>query len=278
MTKLFSRSAAPLLLLLWSAPLVSQPRLLRLDSPELVQQGAGLFAKSCAVGYCHGSEGRAARGPALRERVWDPHELYRITAHGLPGTSMPAWSGILPEEQIWAVTAYVLSLSDHRPGELTIELGGEQGAPPPKPVLSGLAQRGEALFADLTREKRCSLCHELGERGASIGPNLLQAARGKSEEELRQALLEPGASIAYGFEATVVATEAGETIRGVLEERTDEFVRIYDAAALPPPLRTLYDDQIANVETEPQSLMPSATELGYSSEEVDALVAYLQSL
>ena len=80
-----------------------------LSSPEMIADGSELFAKNCAVGYCHGSEGRPGRGPALRDRLWDTRELYRITAEGLPGTGMPGWKGVLEEAGVWAVTAYVLS-------------------------------------------------------------------------------------------------------------------------------------------------------------------------
>ena len=97
-----------------TAPLLAAESL-DLSSPELIAEGSALFAKSCAVGYCHGSEGRPARGPELRNRVWDPRELYRTTADGLPGTSMPGWKNVIPDAAIWAVTAYVLSLSSDPP-------------------------------------------------------------------------------------------------------------------------------------------------------------------
>ena len=110
-----------------------------LASETLIAEGSAQFAKSCAVGYCHGSEGRSARGPALRDRVWDPGELFRITAEGLPGTSMPGWQEVLTEEAVWAVTAYVLSLSSEPPTGTAaiVELGATFDSPQPQDLSAG---------------------------------------------------------------------------------------------------------------------------------------------
>ena len=119
----------------------------------VIANGAALFQKNCAVGYCHGSAGRPARGPALRDREWNPRDLYRMTHDGLPGTSMPAWKDVLSSEDIWAVTAYVMTLSKNPVEPANAVIAVEESGEGPV-TLTGEAKRGEELFFDLTRQKR----------------------------------------------------------------------------------------------------------------------------
>jgi mono/diheme cytochrome c family protein len=79
-------------------------------------EGARLYEKHCAV--CHG--GAAARTSVLRTQ-FSPHvpqlvskvpkdpdgEFWWITKHGVRLTGMPAWDGILSDQQIWTVVAFI---------------------------------------------------------------------------------------------------------------------------------------------------------------------------
>ena len=247
-----------------------------LASEDLVQEGSAHFAKSCAVGYCHGSEGRSARGPALRDRVWDPSELFRITADGLPGTSMPGWKDVLSEEAVWAITAYVMSLSSEPPsGAAAIVEVGTALRSPARPDLSAKAMHGKDLFFDLTRERRCSVCHEVDGLGTSIGPNLKIVAKGKTTQELERDILEPDGRIAYGFEQVQVDLDSGETIAGVLAEETETRIRIFDAASMPPPLRSVRKAEVKRQQTRQRSSMPDDLDTVYTSDEIAAIATYL---
>ncbi len=249
---------------------------LDLSSPALIAEGSVLFAKSCAVGYCHGSEGRAARGPALRDRVWDPHEFHRITANGLPGTSMPGWQGVLPDLGVWAVTAYVLSLANDPPSGQSALIELEGGAEPAaRAALSAEAARGKDLFFDLTRQRRCGVCHELDGLGTSVGPNLALAASAKTADEWTRDILDPGAEIAYGFEQVQLELRSGERLEGVLEEETESQIRIYDSASVPPPLRFVAKRGVLRQRTQQRSAMPDDLGSVYTAEEIAAIVAYL---
>ena len=267
-------SRAALVLLLLSATLLGQETI-DLSNAELIARGSQLFAKSCAVGYCHGSEGRAARGPALRERVWEPREVYRITHDGLPGTSMPAWKDVFSRQDIWAITAYVVSLSGDRPARETLVIEIDAGEAAPAPELTAAASRGRELFFDLTRERRCGVCHQVGPRGTAVGPNLAVSAPETSRGELAEAIEDHEASVAYGFEQVVVRLRDGSQVRGVLSEESDDFVRVFDAAAVPPPLRTIYRDEIDRIAMEEVSSMPGTWAEVYSSGELELILDYL---
>ena len=257
---------------------VAQERSINLLDEAVIEIGSELFQMNCAVGYCHGSEGRSARGPALREREWMPRDLYRMTHDGLPGTSMPAWNGVLSPEDIWAVTAYIMTLASNpvQPANalVSIEIGAER----PR-ALTGEAKLGEELFFDLTREKRCGLCHRLGEKGTQVGPNLAVVAGEKSAEDLERDIRQPGRARAFGFELTEVSTRDGEVIRGVLADQTSTHVKIYDTSVLPPVLRTVPADGLRRVRARNgRSPMPEGWESVYSDAEIGAIVAFLMAM
>ena len=262
------------LLIGWAAPF-ARSSTVDLKDPAVIAKGNRVFARYCSVGYCHGAQGRSGLGPALRDRVWYPQELFAIVAGGRPGTLMPPFVENLYPEDIWSIVAYVISLGSVKPGTSTaVEF---ESTARPSDLLSAQARRGRSLFFDLTNEKRCSLCHQLEGNGTPIGPNLAAVAESESGEELRRHILEPNAAIAEGFEQTVITTSEGERIAGVTKERTDELIRIYDAASIPSPLRTFYRDEIRSVETQERSSMPDDYGDFYLPEEVAAIIAYLRA-
>ena len=257
----------------WAAPF-ARSSTVDLKDPAVIAKGNPVFARYCSVGYCHGAQGRSGLGPALRDRVWDPQELFGIVAGGRPGTLMPPFVENLYPEDIWSIVAYVISLGSVKPGTSTaVEF---ESTARPSDLLSEQARRGRSLFFDLTNEKRCSLCHQLEGNGTPIGPNLALLAKSQSAEKLRRHILDPNAAIAEGFDQTVITTNQGERVAGVTKERTDELIRIYDAATIPSPLRTFYRDQIRSVETQKRSSMPDDYRDLYSTEELAAIIAYLR--
>jgi mono/diheme cytochrome c family protein len=87
--------------------------------PDAAAAGAGVFKTNCES--CHGPQGHGD-GPAgvaldpppqnLPERaaqVGDDYLYWRINT-GVDGTSMVAWKGILTDEQIWQLVAFIRTL------------------------------------------------------------------------------------------------------------------------------------------------------------------------
>ena len=264
------------LLVLSSA--AAQERSVNLLDEAVIANGSKLFQMNCAVGYCHGSEGRSARGPALRDLVWVPRDLYRMTRDGLPGTSMPAWKGVLSAEEIWAVTAYIMTLA-RNPVEPADALVAIEADPEGPKELTGAAKQGEELFFDLTREKRCGLWHRMGSKGTAVGPNLAVEAGERTAEEVERDIRQPGKLRAFGFELTEVSTRDGEVIRGVLADQTPAEVKIYDTSVLPPVLRTVPAEGLRRVRARNgRSPMPEGWESVYSDTEIRAIVAFLMAM
>jgi mono/diheme cytochrome c family protein len=81
--------------------------------------GAEIFKNNCVA--CHGDQGHGdgpASGaldplpknlPMLASTVGDDYLYWRINT-GRDGTSMVAWKGILTDEQIWQVVAFIRTL------------------------------------------------------------------------------------------------------------------------------------------------------------------------
>lgn len=87
--------------------------------PDAAGAGAEVFRTNCEM--CHGPQGYGD-GPAgqslepkpgnlavLQTRAGDGYLFWRIR-EGKPGTSMVAWQGILSDEEIWQVIAFVRTI------------------------------------------------------------------------------------------------------------------------------------------------------------------------
>src|SRR5262245_23272085 len=58
---------------------------------DAADRGAAVYRASCGVVYCHGSEGKAGRAPALAGRGLAARAIIAIATGGIPNTSMPAF-------------------------------------------------------------------------------------------------------------------------------------------------------------------------------------------
>jgi cytochrome c553 len=88
-----------------------------LDDPALILRGAGAYETTCRP--CHGSPDLPhpsvarhllPKPPYLPETVseWKPEELFYITKHGIKLTGMPAWPAQKRDDEVWALTAFLL--------------------------------------------------------------------------------------------------------------------------------------------------------------------------
>lgn len=85
-----------------------------LSRADVISSGEALFNRRCA-GKCHGLDAFAGEdAPSLRERPHlTPPITYVMITYGRPRTAMPPWKDRLPEEDIWRLVAYVVSLQKY---------------------------------------------------------------------------------------------------------------------------------------------------------------------
>lgn len=82
-----------------------------LKDPKVISAGHDLFrAKHCS--YCHGSDGNGGVNLTRRD-LSDPNFVFQAIAEGREknGLRMPAWRGVLTDEEIWQAVAFVMSLT-----------------------------------------------------------------------------------------------------------------------------------------------------------------------
>ena len=267
-----------------------------LNDPAVVGAGRILFARSCSVGYCHGVEGRAGGGPRLRGKQWEPGYLYRVTAEGIPRSSMPGWKEKLSQDEIWSVVAYVMSLSDPEasrpaevasaaalaPGESAPEPGRTTALPEPLPEadkasagLTGEPGTGRELFFDAADDLNCGQCHRVRGMGAEVGPDLSGLADRPASEILRDILL-PAARLSSRQALFDLTTVAGERLTVLKAGEEEQRIRFYDVTALPPVRRTLDPDQVESLEPQPGSAMPETYGRRYTLKQLLDLVSFLK--
>ncbi len=132
-------------------------------SPELSAQlqarGKELFADNCASCHGEGGDGKGVCAPFLLPQPRDftsgtyrfkstpgnemptDQDLFRTVSIGLHGTGMPPWQFLLPEEDLWALVAYVKTFStffEDYPAPPAVELGDEPAAVTAEHVARGL--------------------------------------------------------------------------------------------------------------------------------------------
>jgi putative heme-binding domain-containing protein len=133
------------------------------------------------------------------------------------------------------------------------------------------AAAGEAIFDG---KGGCGACHSIGERGASLGPDLGDIGIRRSARSLRLSLIDPDAEIAKQYYTVVVVTKRGETIRGLALNEDDLSIQIRDISGNP---RSFLKDDLKTAWREQRSLMPSYA-VRLSGTEIDDVVAYLRTL
>ena len=135
--------------------------------PDSILDFATLYQQNCSA--CHGPGGKGGAAQELADPIYlaiaDDATLRRVTAEGVPGTSMPAFSqsagGMLTDAQ---VDALVRGMRE-RWGKPDILAG--QDPPPYSAETPGDARRGADVFKTF-----CASCHgpdgQGGEKASSI--------------------------------------------------------------------------------------------------------------
>ncbi|HEX6133323.1 MAG TPA: c-type cytochrome [Longimicrobiales bacterium] len=116
---------------------------------------------------------------------------------------MPDMSRTLSPAQVWSMVAYLQSLG----GEVTVTGAdiGEADVPAAGAGTAGPAATAPATASlepvELLRANLCLTCHVLGGEGGAIGPALDGIGARLSADDIRRAILDPGAEVTSGYEA-----------------------------------------------------------------------------
>ncbi|MBI5411106.1 MAG: c-type cytochrome [Nitrospirae bacterium] len=170
-----------------------------LPSAEMIEAGKRVYFTKCV--WCHGVDG-AGDGPAA-DRLWPrprnfnqgtfkirrtasgelplfdakkaveaENDLFATVTHGLPGSAMPSWEGILTEEQRLQVLSFVTTqlIKDRKFDDKATETQTvlQVDEIKPIPVSKESLEKGAQLIVD----KKCIECHGVTGRGDGNAFNL----------------------------------------------------------------------------------------------------------
>jgi len=218
-------------------------------TPEaLVQAGEQVFNGAGGCTACHGLGTRAPNlltdqggegpiGARCGSRVaGEDCKTYLWTSLTDPGAYvvsgfgniMPDMRRQLPEDQIWAVIAYLESQG----GEVTVTAAdlsataGEGGGPSAGSAGSAPAFSATMDPRELIREKGCPACHMLEGQGGPIGPPFDGMGSRIDAARIRRGILDPGAEAAKGYESFlgVMPPTFGQQLSGAQLEALVQFL------------------------------------------------------
>ncbi len=147
---------------------------------------------------------------------------------------------------------------------------------PPLPELlriRGDASRGARVFA--RTEVACMTCHRINDKGADVGPALSEIGAKLGKDALYEAILDPSAGIAFGYESWEISLKSGDDAMGIVVSDTDEEIIIKDAKAISTHIKK---SDIVSRRKLKTSLMPAGLQQTMSTQDLVDLVEYLSSL
>jgi len=137
-------------------------------------------------------------------------------------------------------------------------------------ALKADAGNGKIVFAN-----HCQPCHKKANEGNNIGPDLTFISKKFDNTSLLDAILNPSASIVFGYEPWLINMKEGESVYGFLIADDKENITIKDASGKAHLMKV---GEIASRQKQSKSLMPEPTEMSLSDQDLANVVAYLRSL
>ncbi|MCU1294518.1 MAG: cytochrome c class [Bryobacterales bacterium] len=223
---------------------------------QTADPGQQIFSSTCAA--CHGLDGRGgehapniATDPTV-QRMTD-RELTGIVRYGIQGKGMPGFASSLQQNGIRAVVKYLRIL-------------GGQGTGGPLP---GDASRGKALYFG---PARCGECHTIQGEGGFLGADLSGYGRTHSPAATREAILDPNKNTDPRHGTVTAVTRTGKTFTGVVRNEDNFTLQMQTPDGC---FHLLEKRDLARLEHQSKSLMPSNYGTKLSTAQVDDLVKFL---
>jgi putative membrane-bound dehydrogenase-like protein len=141
-----------------------------------------------------------------------------------------------------------------------------------KVIAEGHADEGQKLFE--SGKGSCIACHQVGNVGRSIGPNLSHIGAIRHEIDILESIIFPSATIARDYEAHSIECANGENFMGVIKSHTAEGILLVDIGGTEHNIR---HEQITGDTQLPTSLMPVGLDKTLTEPELLNLVAFLRS-
>ena len=137
--------------------------------------------------------------------------------------------------------------------------------------MKGDVALGQAIYTRAT----CNACHTVSQKEKQKGPYLGNITETYRRNELAEAILVPGKTIAQGFATNVFTLKDGSSKMGFVTDESGDSVSLRDISSAE---HTFKKSQIKERSTLPNSLMPSGLMANFTTHEMASLLSYLESL
>jgi putative membrane-bound dehydrogenase-like protein len=137
----------------------------------------------------------------------------------------------------------------------------------------GDAERGRELIRNL-EQSLCLKCHRLNGEGGQIGPDLTGVGSRFSRIHLIESILTPSRAIAPSYEPVAVLLADGQIVTGVRVSESPTLLSIGDTKGV---IHEIQRDQIEELRTQQQSIMPDGLEQRFSAQQLVDLVTFLEA-
>ncbi len=238
-----------------SVPLAQQNRSLDQKPKAASLPGRSTFNSLCAG--CHGLDGSGSDkavniSASSRVSRISNAELSGIISNGVPGSGMPAFRTLTPQ-QIRAVVGYLRSLQ----GKAGME------------ALPGNPKLGKEIFFG---KAVCSSCHTISGEGGFLGPDLTEYGATASANAIRDEIVRSPRVPPQGYRSAVITTATGERLEGLVRNEDNFSVQLQTRDGT---FYLMKKNELQNLERLDGSLMPTNYRERLSDSELNDLVSYL---
>jgi putative membrane-bound dehydrogenase-like protein len=147
--------------------------------------------------------------------------------------------------------------------------------PPVAELLKRRADVAHGATVFVRPESSCITCHRVNDKGVDLGPALSEIGDKLARDAIYEAILDPSASIAFGYDAWEITLKSGDEAGGIIVSETEDELMIKDAKAIATRIKK---QDIASRKKLKTSLMPAGLQQTMSTQDLVDLVGYLSSL
>lgn len=131
---------------------------------------------------------------------------------------------------------------------------------------------GKPAAGQLVYRRTCANCHQRGDEGHDVGPNLATVAA-HSDEKLLNNIFDPNIDIQPGYQAYTCLLTSGEVLAGIIAGETANSITIKQANGIS---RTVSREEIEHLQNTNRSFMPEGLETELTPQDFADLLGFLR--
>ncbi|MEX0883906.1 MAG: PVC-type heme-binding CxxCH protein, partial [Cyclobacteriaceae bacterium] len=166
----------------------------------------------------------------------------------------------------------------NNPEQATRVLAGDYFTNPSQPSPLSISNitslEGDPAKGKLVYQGKCATCHQIGDEGRNIGPNLGMIGAKLDQDGLLDAIINPSAGVAFGYEMWLITLKDGTVASGFLQ--ADGPIVVLEG--MQNEAYNIPSEDIASRKRFATSIMPGPSELNMNEEDLAHLTAYLTGL